>query len=479
MRNSQELPFDLLPPILAQLSDRRDLHACALVSKGFNRVTTPLLYHTLDSRIISKDLVHHPSTTLKEKPHLAHYVRHVTETGSVHRGLMLRHPNITQDTLAALSLCTNLYSMTWIDDFSTTGQILLVFLAVLRKLPLRALTIRTHSDIGEKVWQELIKFTGLRKVSIWCMEGPPRVLQGWSTTLGKTLTHLELGRCAGVPPTILITVISHLPLLSDLRLKGAPANSIWNILSYLPQLESLDIEYLGGGTFGNIRRTQSLPGNGHYAHLQKQSPLPTLRNLIIRATTIDQKIWAWIRELVPNRGLESLKIHAFTLFNNIDNRMTSYVESITGSGHATIPRIFILDMSFLHKDSLKKFEVAEAGLMTLGDLECLAGVFPRLEVLGCNVASRDANSIKQSIRSARNLTTLMAQIRWTPDHTVGVSQHQKPGFTIDDARDLMLRTEDSCLRTVGVGSVLYMGRWIHPGPTFEVVESVAGDKWST
>jgi hypothetical protein len=25
------------------------------------------------------------------------------------------------------------------------------------------------------------------------MEGPPRVLQGWSEPLGPTLTHLELG----------------------------------------------------------------------------------------------------------------------------------------------------------------------------------------------------------------------------------------------------------------------------------------------
>ncbi|KAG7091203.1 hypothetical protein E1B28_010255 [Marasmius oreades] len=477
MCNAQELPFDLLPPILVQLSDRRDLHACALVSKAFNRVTTPLLYHTLDSRVISKHLIHHPSATLKEKPHLAQYVRHVTETGSVHRGLMPRYPNITQDTLAALSSCSNLHSMTWIDDTSTTGPILLVFLAVLRKLPLRSLTIRTHSDIGEKVWQELITFTGLEKVSIWCMEGPPRVLQGWSTALGKTLTHLELGRCAGVPPTILITVISHLPLLRDLRLKGAPASSIWHILSYLPQLRSLDTEYLGGGgTSGNFRRTQSLPVPGQSAHLQKQPPLPTLRNLIVRATTVDQKIWSWIRELVPNPGLESLKIHAFTLF---DNSMMSYVESITGSGHATIPRMFILDMALVHRDTLKRFEVAGAGLMTLGDLDCLTGVFPKLEVLGCNVASRDANSIKQSIRSARNLMTLMAQIRWIPDHTGAVSQHQWTCFTIDDARDLMLRTEDSRLRTIGVGSLLYVGRWIHPGPIFEVVESVAGDKWST
>jgi len=84
--------------------------------------------------------------------------------------------------------------MTWADDSSTTDHtILLSFLAVLRQLPLRELTIRTHSDLSEPVWSKLTSLTGLRKISLWCMEGPPRVLQGWSEPLGNTLTHLELG----------------------------------------------------------------------------------------------------------------------------------------------------------------------------------------------------------------------------------------------------------------------------------------------
>ena len=83
--------------------------------------------------------------------------------------------------------------MTWIDDSISTDGTLLAFLDVMRTLPLRELTIRTHSDLGQNVWSQLIKFTGLRKISLWCMEGPPRVLQGWSDLLGTTLTHLELG----------------------------------------------------------------------------------------------------------------------------------------------------------------------------------------------------------------------------------------------------------------------------------------------
>lgn len=50
----QDLPYDVLPSILSQLTDRRDWHACALVNKAFGRIATPLLYRTLDSRIISK-----------------------------------------------------------------------------------------------------------------------------------------------------------------------------------------------------------------------------------------------------------------------------------------------------------------------------------------------------------------------------------------------------------------------------------------
>lgn len=50
----QDLPLDLLRPILEQLTDRRDWNSCALVSKNFNRVAIPLLYSVLDSRVVSK-----------------------------------------------------------------------------------------------------------------------------------------------------------------------------------------------------------------------------------------------------------------------------------------------------------------------------------------------------------------------------------------------------------------------------------------
>ena len=50
---AQDIPFDLIQPILAQCTDRRDLYAVALVSKTFNQVATPLLYENLTSRLVS------------------------------------------------------------------------------------------------------------------------------------------------------------------------------------------------------------------------------------------------------------------------------------------------------------------------------------------------------------------------------------------------------------------------------------------
>jgi hypothetical protein len=50
----EKIPLDILPTLLESLSDRRDWHACALVNWAFNVAATPLLYRTLDSKIISQ-----------------------------------------------------------------------------------------------------------------------------------------------------------------------------------------------------------------------------------------------------------------------------------------------------------------------------------------------------------------------------------------------------------------------------------------
>lgn len=97
--------------------------------------------------------------------------------------------------MKALSLCTSLKSFTWTDDSRSQGFALMAFLDIIKSFPapLEELNIRTHNALATEVWDEINKVAGLKRVSIWCMEGPPRVLQGWSELLGPTLTHLELG----------------------------------------------------------------------------------------------------------------------------------------------------------------------------------------------------------------------------------------------------------------------------------------------
>ena len=56
------LPFDVLPIILDYLTDRRDLCTCAQLSKAFHHAVTPLLYRTLDVRVVTKS--RHPVSVL-------------------------------------------------------------------------------------------------------------------------------------------------------------------------------------------------------------------------------------------------------------------------------------------------------------------------------------------------------------------------------------------------------------------------------
>ncbi|KAJ7270095.1 hypothetical protein B0H12DRAFT_1310749 [Mycena haematopus] len=453
----QDLPLDLLRPILEQVTDRRDLSSCVLVNRNFNCAAIPLLYSVLDSRVVSKSektVVYHPSTTLNKRPELAQYVRHVTETGAVHRGLT-HYSNITEDTLRALLLCTNLRSMTWIDDvkrFTGSDKVFLAFISAVRNHPLRSLTIRTHSDLGDEAWAQLATLTGLRKVSIWCLEGPPYLLgNGWASRLRSTLTHLELGRCAGVPNTLLLSVLSQLPLLQDIRLKGAPSNTIPKILTFLPNLRSLDTEYSASGP-SNMRLVPN------------RDEMAALRHLTVRTSSIDimgpLKLWAWITTILPRPGLETLKLHAFTLH----------------MGHTRIPRAFILELATLQAHSLKHFMAGDAEL-TLPDVECLCYKFPELETLVCLVVAPDVDAIAAAVEKAVNLKTLRLQVHW-----IRTDEQPAPkDLSLEQAQNWMLRIESSLLRIIGVNSVVYTGKWIleEQALKFEVVANVEGDKWNT
>ncbi|KAJ4496651.1 hypothetical protein C8R41DRAFT_253836 [Lentinula lateritia] len=55
---------------------------------------------------------------------------------------------------------------------------------------------------------------------------------------------------------------------------------------------------------------------------------------------------------------------------------------------------------------------------------------------------------------------------------MGIRSGSSDKFTADDARSLMLRTEDSILRTIAVGGVLYRGNWLVSSSNPEEVEFV-------
>lgn len=173
---------------------------------------------------------------------------------------------------------------------------------------------------------------------------------------------MTLKRCAGVPPTILMSVLSKVPLLRELRLRGAPSAAIPSILGYLPELQTLDTEFLGSGIYR--------PPN---------MPLPRLRNLTVRTSSMDtmgpQKLWAWIRQLLPYPSLECFTLNAFAV-----------------QGYTVVPRGFIMDLASTHMHTLKMF-VVNMTQLTLGEINYLCQMFPNLETLTCSVANSDIVSL--------------------------------------------------------------------------------------
>jgi hypothetical protein len=157
-------------------------------------------------------------------------------------------------------------------------------------------------------------------------------------------------RTQGVPATILLSVLSQLPLLQSLGLKGAPSSSIPDILNFLPQLTSLDVDYISSGA-------KVIPSD--------EPPVAHLKNLTVRTIDLSaaQRIWVWIKQLVPYPSLESFKLTAFSV-----------------QGDANMPRSFILDLAKIHRGVLKQFHVNGAAL-ALEDIHCLCARFPNLEDL--------------------------------------------------------------------------------------------------
>ncbi|KZV67510.1 hypothetical protein PENSPDRAFT_49570 [Peniophora sp. CONT] len=421
-------PLDLIYAVLELLPDRRDLHAAALTNWDWNRAATPLLYRTLDSDTRSKkhnNKETHPANTLLKRPELARHVRHVHEAGFLHKN----DRQLTALVLRALRLCVNIQSFSWVDDGSSSSpDVWESFLDVLVELKPRELTIRSYSDLGERIWGKLNTITGLHKVVVWCMEGKPRILQDWAERLSDTLTALELGRCAGVPATLLVDTLAQLPLLRELTLKGAPSQSMHNILMTLPKLEVLDVEYLG---MGALRPVEDSPD------------MPRLRRLTIRTSSVDlqgpRQLWAWIRQLIPRPSLESFTLNAFST-----------------QGYMTIPRHFLLSLARTHGETLQSFLVNMSQL-TLEDVECICSLLPHLRELSCATTSPDPLSLKHAILKGKQLESLKVYVAWIPTHTPESVYlvHNTPSerFGKEEARELMFREDEGGCRNIRVLSV--------------------------
>ncbi|PSR73361.1 hypothetical protein PHLCEN_2v10796, partial [Hermanssonia centrifuga] len=355
----------------------------------------------------------HPSRTLLQKPWYTRYVRHVRETASV--GAF--DPSLLSDCRTALRMCTNIKSFTWMDDGHDDRHDteLIAYLDILQELRVQELIIRTSSGINAVVWDRLTEIDGLCKVAIWCLNGQPRVLQGWSEKLGSSLTHLELGvSCLSRQHP---HFLSQLPLLKALRLKGAPSSSIPELLAVLPNLVVLDTEYFGTG---NTRFNEE--------------PVASLRELTVRTSSVDilgpQMLWPWIQKLIPRPSLETLTLNTFST-----------------SGDMTMPRRFLLDLAGTHRLTLKHF-IIDTVQLTMEELELLCTAFPALESISCSIAWCDnPDHLGDVIADAHRLRRLKLQVNWL----------RGPGwvpFGSEHARKWMLR-DNSRLRDVTIGRDMF------------------------
>jgi len=104
---------------------------------------------------------------------------------------MRSDPRIAQEITAALSLCTNLVSATWIDYGEDAEAVFMPFLEVLITLPLKEL-IMIHGTygMGDRAWTLLNSMTGLQQLSVGS-RASPLVLQGLAAQ-GPTLRDLDL-----------------------------------------------------------------------------------------------------------------------------------------------------------------------------------------------------------------------------------------------------------------------------------------------
>lgn len=133
--------------------------------------------------------------------------------------------------------------------------------------------------------------------------------------------------------------------------------------------------------------------------------MPTLKSLIVRTNIVDTvgpgKLWTWIKDIVPNPGLEKLKLHAFTM-NNSGYICTGAAGKMS-SGGTMVSEMFLKKLAKLHGDWLREFDIGGVEL-TMSDIRYLKTSFAKLELLACAVAVPDVVSIYLYMRSETHIT---------------------------------------------------------------------------
>ncbi|KAF7297975.1 hypothetical protein HMN09_01018400 [Mycena chlorophos] len=396
-----------------------------LVDTKFHHVAQPLFYASLDARLVRPDL----AISLLHHPHLAKYVRHLTERGA-----------ITHTTLAAISACTNLTSLTWIDDLpssphspsafsrnrnaDTETRALISLAAQRTRLPhLSSLTLRTYNDLTPEAWTQLTAIPNLTRLSLWCFASLGNT---WSSgLLAESLTHLEL--CVGALSSAdCISLFSGLPLLQDLRLKGAPSSIIPRILALLPALHTLDTDFMW--------RRQSTENYQPHPAIQ-------LRHLAVRtSTSTHERMYAWLDDL--GQPTDSFRLQAFAF-------RTTHV----------VPSGFVRGLP----STLREFMVGEAQLHPV-DLQFLCQSMRGLERLECGLRTSEISVVQAAIQAGKKLREIKIFVE-------GIK------LGLEQATEWMLGHEN--LRVIGVNSDVFKGTWV-AGPALQVEEAIVdGNRWGT
>ncbi|KAE9407959.1 hypothetical protein BT96DRAFT_743267, partial [Gymnopus androsaceus JB14] len=357
-----DLPLELLPEILLQLSHPRDLRKACLVNKLFYQFTVPKLYERVS--VFSwhkhgKEKVILLFRTLSHHPHLAKHVRRL-ELRDFPKALSSDDGiDFLQTVTDGLKNCSNLQSCTWTRDRSLNSDILE---ALQSSQDLQELEINGHDD-GNYDPQLLLRFTGLRKISlIMPSSSVISLMRPWLQITGDSLRSLTI-------------ICKTSPLITDAKLE---------LLA--PQLTQLEHFYLTGCsrvTHDGINSILSANENGIVSlGLEGLSPkfdmsqfryycthTNALRRLRSITLTVNQQtpLDTWIREvaeLLPS----TVPLKTFQMYSS-----GTFIES------PATERLWS-DLVTAHKDRLVRFSIHRM-LISLRAIEDICRRCTQLEEL--------------------------------------------------------------------------------------------------